>query len=213
MWLIAIMTKKPTIQPQDKYVLRMPDGMRNQLKAAAEKNNRSMNAEIVGRLEAYDMLQWRMGELMEEKERLSAQLEATKAALVEQKTISAQLQHLIHMRSEESHRDQETAEAIQEQFNELKAQSDYLEGLKAELLQLSKERDSIKTEAEDLVKQQGDLIEMLVESQRTTAAVLKDLASRHEPEITGSPLTPELFDKLFNQLVRVEQKLDERPKK
>lgn len=44
------MSKEP-IQPQDKYVLRMPDGMRDRIKRAAEKNNRSMNAEIVAALE------------------------------------------------------------------------------------------------------------------------------------------------------------------
>ncbi|MBQ0707867.1 Arc family DNA-binding protein [Ochrobactrum sp. AP1BH01-1] len=44
------MTKEP-LQPQDKYVLRLPDGMRDRIKLAAEKNNRSMNAEIVATLE------------------------------------------------------------------------------------------------------------------------------------------------------------------
>lgn len=43
--------KAPATQPQDKYVLRLPDGMRGWLKAEAEKNNRSMNAEIISRLE------------------------------------------------------------------------------------------------------------------------------------------------------------------
>lgn len=32
-------------------MLRLPDGMRDRIKAAAEKNNRSMNAEIVAALE------------------------------------------------------------------------------------------------------------------------------------------------------------------
>jgi hypothetical protein len=45
------MTKKPAIQPQDKYVLRLPDGMRDRIKAFADKNNRSMNAEIIATLE------------------------------------------------------------------------------------------------------------------------------------------------------------------
>lgn len=36
---------------QDKFMLRLPDGMRDRIKAAAERNNRSMNAEIVSRLE------------------------------------------------------------------------------------------------------------------------------------------------------------------
>ena len=45
------MEKKVVSQPQDKYVLRLPDGMRERLKAAAESNGRSMNAEIVTRLQ------------------------------------------------------------------------------------------------------------------------------------------------------------------
>lgn len=36
---------------QDQYVLRFPDGMRDQIKAAADANGRSMNAEIIARLE------------------------------------------------------------------------------------------------------------------------------------------------------------------
>lgn len=35
----------------DRYMLRMPDGMRDRIKTAAENNNRSMNAEIVATLE------------------------------------------------------------------------------------------------------------------------------------------------------------------
>jgi len=37
---------------QDQYMVRFPDGMRDRLKAAAAQNKRSMNAEIVARLEA-----------------------------------------------------------------------------------------------------------------------------------------------------------------
>lgn len=40
------------IQPQDKYVVRFPDGMRDRLKALAAENGRSLNAEIIARLEA-----------------------------------------------------------------------------------------------------------------------------------------------------------------
>lgn len=35
----------------DKFMLRLPDGMRDRIKAAADANNRSMNAEIVATLE------------------------------------------------------------------------------------------------------------------------------------------------------------------
>ncbi|WP_075289895.1 Arc family DNA-binding protein [Pararhizobium arenae] len=41
-----------TLQPQDKYVVRFPDGMRDQIKAEAEKSGRSMNGEIIHRLAA-----------------------------------------------------------------------------------------------------------------------------------------------------------------
>jgi len=37
-------------QLQDKYVLRLPDGLRDELKATAKANGRSMNAEIIARL-------------------------------------------------------------------------------------------------------------------------------------------------------------------
>lgn len=36
-----------TGRESDKFMLRLPDGMRDQIKAAAERNKRSMNAEIV----------------------------------------------------------------------------------------------------------------------------------------------------------------------
>lgn len=44
------MPKRP-VQSEDKYVLRLPDGMRDRLKAAAEANNRTMNSEIIDRLD------------------------------------------------------------------------------------------------------------------------------------------------------------------
>ena len=42
--------RKP--QTDDKYIVRFPDGMRDRLKVEAKKNNRTLNAEIVARLEA-----------------------------------------------------------------------------------------------------------------------------------------------------------------
>lgn len=35
----------------DQFIVRLPDGMRDRIKAAAEANNRSMNAEVVATLE------------------------------------------------------------------------------------------------------------------------------------------------------------------
>ncbi len=39
-------------EKQERFIVRLPDGMRDRIKAAAEANNRSMNAEIVARIEA-----------------------------------------------------------------------------------------------------------------------------------------------------------------
>lgn len=41
---------KQVAQPQEKFVVRFPDGMRDRIATAAEKAGRSMNAEIVQRL-------------------------------------------------------------------------------------------------------------------------------------------------------------------
>lgn len=38
-------------QTEDKYIVRFPEGMRDRLKAEAKANNRTLNAEIVARLE------------------------------------------------------------------------------------------------------------------------------------------------------------------
>lgn len=51
----AGMEKKPQDTPSrhaDKYIVRFPEGMRDKIAAAAEENGRSMNAEIIARLQA-----------------------------------------------------------------------------------------------------------------------------------------------------------------
>lgn len=44
------MSKHPTGRGSDQFVVRFPDGMRDQIKAHAAANNRSMNAEIISLL-------------------------------------------------------------------------------------------------------------------------------------------------------------------
>lgn len=44
------MPKRPG-RGAEQFVIRLPDGMRDQIKESAERNNRSMNAEMVARLE------------------------------------------------------------------------------------------------------------------------------------------------------------------
>lgn len=62
------MIRKP-VQPQDKYVLRLPDGLRDRIKAHAKRYGRSMNTEIVRVLEREypepESLKDRLRDLME----------------------------------------------------------------------------------------------------------------------------------------------------
>ena len=62
------MAKDTPSRKLDQYIVRFPDGMRDQLKEAAKENNRSLNAEIIARLEDYNDSQSnsnRLDEIME----------------------------------------------------------------------------------------------------------------------------------------------------
>jgi hypothetical protein len=49
-WHCAIMSEQ-SAQNQDKFIVRLPDGLRDRIRLAAETNHRSMNAEVVALLE------------------------------------------------------------------------------------------------------------------------------------------------------------------
>lgn len=49
LWHGATMPEKA--QNQDKFIVRLPDGLRDRIRVAADKNHRSMNAEVVALLE------------------------------------------------------------------------------------------------------------------------------------------------------------------
>ena len=56
---------------QDKFMLRFPEGMRERIRVAAEKSGRSMNAEIVARLDE----SFRSVEMLERVSDMSAELD------------------------------------------------------------------------------------------------------------------------------------------
>jgi hypothetical protein len=43
--------KQPFVQAGEKYLIRFPEGLRDRIASAAKDNSRSMNAEIVARIE------------------------------------------------------------------------------------------------------------------------------------------------------------------
>jgi hypothetical protein len=89
----------PTNRESDKFMLRLPSGMRDRIKKAADWNKRSMNAEIIARLEwAFDPVQERadvMGVLSEEIEAMTPEEKRELQTLIEIATlISVKLQTL-----------------------------------------------------------------------------------------------------------------------
>ena len=63
----------------DQFVIRLPDGMREQLAETAKQNNRSMNSEIVARLENF----LREKQTVDLGTNLSPRSEMTRGTLVE----------------------------------------------------------------------------------------------------------------------------------
>lgn len=74
-----------TGRDSEKFMLRLPDGMRDRIKSEAERNNRSMNAEIVAGLEHWlsrkteleieaDKLKTIANEIMTEREHMEHRL-------------------------------------------------------------------------------------------------------------------------------------------
>lgn len=66
-------------QTDPQFKLRLPASLKEQIEQAAAESNRSMNAEIVRRLEAYDAIWAQMIEMSGEKERLEGKLSALRA--------------------------------------------------------------------------------------------------------------------------------------
>lgn len=74
LWLNAIMP-----QTQDKFIARLPEGLRERLKTAANRNKRSMNAELVHALELHLETEEYHGELDAARELKNPNIQAYKA--------------------------------------------------------------------------------------------------------------------------------------
>ncbi|KFB10486.1 Arc family DNA-binding protein [Nitratireductor basaltis] len=60
----------------EQAMIRLPDGLRDQLKAAAEQNGRSMNAEIIWRIENYQKAQAAWAQVDSELAKLEGEVES-----------------------------------------------------------------------------------------------------------------------------------------
>ena len=72
----GVRSKATTLQ-SDKFVLRLPDGLRDMLKMEAEKNGRSMNAEIITRIDfSFENILLSNEDMVRTTKRLSATADA-----------------------------------------------------------------------------------------------------------------------------------------
>ncbi len=164
------MTKKPTVQNEDKYVIRFPDGMRDALKAAAEANGRSMNAEILARIEDHPKiasLERTVLGLGQEHRKLQEQLESSKAELaatttervaLEAERLRIQAERAVLLETKESI--EREARHLTELRDHIESQIPVLQHLQAEM---SEEKLALNGMQSDLIEEQSKVIDHLRE--------------------------------------------------
>jgi len=158
-WLIASVPKKP-LQPQDKYVVRLPDGLRDRIREAAAENGRSMNAEIVARLEKYPKLAG--------LEPLLAFANAERARL-EQEAVFLKEQHEFWTNVVT-----EASANVVEGGSEHQKLGGVIERMRRELTKLLLDRrDAEKAQVQALMEQQAELIDQLRSTQRLVSGAAK----------------------------------------
>jgi len=115
-------------QVADKYVIRFPDGMRDRLKQAAAANNRTLNAEIVKRLEdSFDERSLPADEIPQQE--MLYEMRLTQL-LLERNAISAEAEQLRRQRLDvedlenEGKIDEETERAMKAQIAQERAHLD-----------------------------------------------------------------------------------------
>ena len=163
-------------------MIRLPDGMRDELKEAAEQNGRSMNAEIVARIEEHprlSRLKMDADYLKLENERLVAELTEAKSSLDEVRFQKFALQELMKQRRQSEELEAEGLSSIEERFNELKEQTNYLESLKAELLELAKDHDDLDNSSNEdhlIIRLPQDLAEKINQAAELMKRTMEDQA-------------------------------------
>lgn len=141
----------------DKVIVRLPDGMRDTLRDAAAENNRSMNAEIVARLEEYPRI-----------------LELQKMALVSDAKIEQLEKQLENAREQnvfltkvisDNHRDHMAKASEDENFS-------LLEGLERLMKDQKDDQKLIFKEQQSLIEQQSGVIDKLQKTNKMVANLL-----------------------------------------
>ncbi|MCK8779060.1 Arc family DNA-binding protein [Rhizobium sp. NTR19] len=79
------MSDEKPVREQDKFMLRLPDGMRERISDAAKANRRSMNAEIVAALEEkYPEIEYPELSFLDEIDELTRKLERIREARLQE---------------------------------------------------------------------------------------------------------------------------------
>lgn len=145
-----------TGRDSDKFMLRFPDGMRDRIAEAAKAANRSMNAEIVARLEqsfesksddGRQFMELLVSNMMSRSETLGLRFEVVKMRLQSEKDKFAALSREIDLDSKESKSDEDFAR-MEKKIQELTAVRDTVSEIQAELAAIRQERSDLNKQME-----------------------------------------------------------------
>lgn len=176
----------------DQYIVRFPEGMRDKIKADAEASNRSLNAEIIARLEAYDVFAQRLEDAeqklftaLNEREHFRKQWE--QMAQIVDKSIDISKEAMV-LEAERKRNEaqkaalEETKEHVERQTHHLielhernASQLAQLEKIRVDIQAMSKERLSIDTARDEIISQQAKLIEQLQSITRDGTRIIRTI--------------------------------------
>ncbi len=172
----------------DQFMLRLPDGMRERIRKAAEDAGRSMNAEIVDRLD--DSFSWPSirDALSQERAYLERTVESLRSELEQAKENLANVDsrkerallilererlelEIASQKETQEYIDRRLAELL-ETSKDIKDQRSFLEKMRKELLGLAAERLALENDRDAIISEQTALIDRLRETNRDTMRVL-----------------------------------------
>lgn len=176
----------------DQYIVRFPEGMRDRIKAEAEISNRSLNAEIIARLETYDAMAKRIEEREErlftaEAERKYFEQEWEKAAAIVNEASSIDEKRMLLEAERQRNEAQkaaleETKEHVEREMRHLmkvheqnNAQLALLEKLRTDIQSMSEDRLAIDKGRDEIISRQSELIDQMRNINRDGIVIMRGI--------------------------------------
>lgn len=177
----------------DQYIVRFPDGMRDRLKKAAAENKRSLNAEIVARLDGYEFAKIAISNLEKERDK------AVKLQIIAEHRAEQAEKLLAIAREQNESWSKIFTNAAEKQVageKELDVKN-VLDAMRDELHQLLDEKDAQAAERENLLAQQSELIQRLLRDAEIAGGLLMTVRDSFIEAAGGDDTRLKTFMKQF----------------